>query len=43
MLYLGRTVETTETHRCVPMIQGRSSLGRLGLFINPGGAMGHVG
>ncbi|TWU02984.1 dCTP deaminase [Stieleria varia] len=43
MLYLGRTVETTETHACVPMIQGRSSVGRLGLFINPGGSLGNVG
>jgi dCTP deaminase len=42
-LYLGRTVETTETHQLVPMIQGRSSLGRLGLFINPGGSIGDVG
>ncbi len=42
-LYLGRTIEHTETHKLVPMIQGRSSLGRLGLFINPGGAVGDVG
>lgn len=42
-LYLGRTVEHTETRRLVPMIQGRSSLGRLGLFLNPGGAVGDVG
>ena len=42
-LYLGRTNEHTETHRLVPMIQGRSSLGRMGLFINPGGAVGDVG
>jgi len=42
-LYLGRTVETTKTHDLVPMIQGRSSLGRLGLFINPGGSIGDVG
>ncbi|NND97243.1 MAG: dCTP deaminase [Pirellulaceae bacterium] len=42
-LYLGRTVESTETHNLVPMIQGRSSLGRLGLFINPGGSIGDVG
>ncbi len=42
-LYLGRTIETTETHELVPMIQGRSSLGRLGLFINPGGSIGDVG
>ncbi|MEL6105588.1 MAG: hypothetical protein AAFU85_06115, partial [Planctomycetota bacterium] len=43
LLYLGRTVEYTETHGVVPMIQGRSSLGRLGLFINPGGSLGDVG
>ena len=42
-LYLGRTVEYTETRGLVPMIQGRSSLGRLGLFINPGGSFGDVG
>ena len=27
-LYLGRTVERTETHNLVPMIEGRSSIGR---------------
>ena len=43
MLYLGRTAEYTETHDVVPMIQGRSSLGRLGLFINPGGSLGDTG
>ena len=43
MLYLGRTVEYTETRGVVPMIQGRSSVGRLGLFINPGGSVGDVG
>lgn len=43
LLYLGRTVEYTETSGLVPMIQGRSSLGRLGLFINPGGSVGDVG
>jgi len=42
-LYLGRTVEHTETRNLVPMIQGRSSLGRLGWFLNPGGSMGHAG
>ena len=43
ILYLGRTVEYTETRGLVPMIQGRSSLGRLGLFINPGGSLGDNG
>lgn len=42
-LYLGRTVEYTQTYGIVPMIQGRSSLGRLGLFINPGGSFGDSG
>ncbi|MEM9586272.1 MAG: dCTP deaminase [Planctomycetota bacterium] len=42
-LYLGRTVEHTETSGLVPMIHGRSSLGRLGLFINPGGSLGQAG
>ena len=43
MLYLGRTVEHTETRGLVPVIQGRSSFGRLGLFINPGGSVGDAG
>ncbi|MEM6689909.1 MAG: dCTP deaminase [Planctomycetota bacterium] len=43
MLYLGRTVEYTKTNGLVPLIQGRSSLSRLGLFINPGGSLGQVG
>lgn len=42
-LYLGRTIEYTETRGLVPMIQGRSSMGRLGLFINPGGGFGDSG
>lgn len=43
ILYLGRTVEYTESRGVIPMIQGRSSLGRLGLFINPGGSVGDIG
>jgi dCTP deaminase len=43
MLYLGRTVEYTETRGLVPMIQGRSSVSRLGLFLNPGGSFGDHG
>lgn len=43
VLFLGRTTEHTETRGLVPMIQGRSSLGRLGLFINPGGGLGDAG
>src|SRR5688572_26071280 len=33
-LYLGRTVERTVTHNLVPQIEGRSSVGRLGLFVH---------
>lgn len=33
-LYLGRTNEYTSTSRYVPMLEGRSSTGRLGLFIH---------
>jgi dCTP deaminase len=43
LLYLGRTVEHTETHGLVPRIQGRSSLARLGLFISPGASLGEAG
>ncbi len=42
-LYLGRTVEFTETHRLVPMIEGRSSIGRLGLFVHITAGFGDVG
>ena len=33
-LYLGRTAERTATHNLVPQIEGRSSVGRLGLFVH---------
>ena len=33
-LYLGRTLEYTKTDGFVPMLEGRSSVGRLGLFIH---------
>ena len=42
-LYLGRTVEYTETDRYVPMLEGRSSIGRLGLFIHVTAGFGDVG
>jgi dCTP deaminase len=42
-LYLGRTAERTETHRLVPMIEGRSSVGRLGLFVHVTAGFGDVG
>lgn len=42
-LYLGRTVEYTETDKYVPMLEGRSSIGRLGLFIHVTAGFGDVG
>lgn len=42
-LYLGRTVEHTSTHNYVPMLEGRSSIGRLGLFIHVTAGFGDVG
>jgi len=42
-LYLGRTVEHTTTDKYVPMLEGRSSIGRLGLFIHVTAGFGDVG
>lgn len=42
-LYLGRTIEYTKTSTCVPMLEGRSSVGRLGLFIHITAGFGDVG
>ena len=42
-LYLGRTVEYTETHNLIPMLEGRSSVGRLGLFVHVTAGFGDVG
>lgn len=42
-LYLGRTMEYTETTNYVPMLEGRSSIGRLGLFIHITAGFGDVG
>lgn len=42
-LYLGRTVEYTETDKYVPMLEGRSSIGRLGLYIHVTAGFGDVG
>lgn len=42
-LYLGRTNEFTKTERYVPMLEGRSSTGRLGLFIHVTAGFGDVG
>lgn len=42
-LYLGRTLEYTKTEGLVPMLEGRSSIGRLGLFIHVTAGFGDVG
>ena len=42
-LYLGRTNEFTKTEGFVPMLEGRSSTGRLGLFIHVTAGVGDVG
>ena len=42
-LYLGRTIEQTATHGFVPMIEGRSSVGRLGLFVHITAGFGDCG
>lgn len=42
-LYLGRTNEFTRTDYYVPMLEGRSSTGRLGLFIHVTAGFGDIG
>lgn len=42
-LYLGRTNEYTTTNHYVPMLEGRSSTGRLGLFIHVTAGFGDIG
>lgn len=42
-LYLGRTNEFTSTDKYVPMLEGRSSTGRLGLFIHVTAGFGDIG
>jgi dCTP deaminase len=42
-LYLGVTREYTETHRHVPFLEGKSSLGRLGMSIHVTAGKGDVG
>ena len=43
IVYLGSTVEYTETLRHVPVLMGKSSLARLGLFIHVCAGFGDVG
>ncbi len=42
-IYLGRTNEWTETKNLVPMLSGRSSLGRNGLHVHCSAGMGSIG
>ena len=42
-LYLGRTNEFTKTDKYVPMLEGRSSTGRLGIFIHVTAGFGDIG
>jgi len=42
-LYLGRTLEHTRTDNLVPMLEGRSSIGRLGMFVHVTAGFGDVG
>ena len=43
MLYLGVTLEYTETHTHVPFLEGKSSVGRLGIDIHATAGKGDVG
>lgn len=42
-LYLARTIEYTESLKYIPFIEGRSSLGRLGLSIHKSSPYGNIG
>ena len=43
VLYLGVTEEYTETHNSVPFLEGKSSIGRLGIDIHATAGKGDVG
>lgn len=43
VLYIGRTIERTHTDRFIPMINGRSSGGRLGISIHICAGFGDIG
>lgn len=42
-LYLGRTSEYTKTEKYAPMLEGRSSIGRLGMSVHATAGFGDVG
>ena len=43
LLYLGVTLEYTETHAHVPFLEGKSSTGRLGIDIHATAGKGDIG
>jgi len=43
VLYLGRTVERTSSDHFVPMLDGRSSIGRLGIYTHVTAGFGDIG
>ena len=43
VLYLGRTIERTKSDCFIPMIDGRSSIGRLGIWIHVSAGFGDIG
>jgi len=42
-LYLGSTIERTETHKAVPFLEGKSSVARLGISIHITAGVGDFG
>ncbi|MFP4089705.1 MAG: dCTP deaminase [Cyclobacteriaceae bacterium] len=42
-LYLGRTVETIRAEHHVPKLEGRSSIGRLGIVVHLTAGLGNIG
>lgn len=42
-IYLGRTSEYTKTEKFIPMLEGRSSVGRLGICVHVTAGFGDVG
>lgn len=43
VIYIARTVEYTETTKYIPMLEGRSSIGRLGISIHTTAGFGDIG
>ena len=43
ILYLGSTIEYTEAHEHVPFLEGKSSVGRLGISVHATAGVGDVG